>query len=37
MQNLQNEMRTWRRRLHMHPETAFEEVETAAFVAEKLR
>ena len=37
MQNLQNEMQTWRRRLHMHPETPFEEVETAAFVAEKLR
>ena len=37
MRNLQEEMQAWRRHLHMHPETAFEEVETAAFVAEKLR
>lgn len=29
-------MRQWRHALHQHPETAFEEVETAAFVAEKL-
>jgi hippurate hydrolase len=27
----------WRRHLHAHPELAFEEKETAAFVAEKLR
>ncbi|MEM6668229.1 MAG: amidohydrolase [Pseudomonadota bacterium] len=27
----------WRRDLHQHPETAFEETRTAAFVAEKLR
>ncbi len=27
----------WRRLLHSHPETAFEEVRTAAFVAERLR
>lgn len=27
----------WRRHLHRHPELAFEEVETAAFVAETLR
>lgn len=27
----------WRHTLHQHPETAFEEVKTAAFVAEKLR
>ena len=26
----------WRRHLHAHPETAFEETETSAFVAEKL-
>jgi amidohydrolase len=30
------EMTEWRRRLHAHPETAFEERETAAFVAERL-
>ena len=27
----------WRHYLHAHPETAFEETNTAAFVAEKLR
>ncbi|MGB0748431.1 MAG: M20 aminoacylase family protein [Magnetospiraceae bacterium] len=31
------QMVDWRHRIHAHPETAFEEVETAAFVAEKLR
>jgi len=31
------EMTAWRREIHMHPETAFEEVRTAAFVAEKLQ
>lgn len=31
------EMTAWRRALHAHPETAFEEVRTAAFVAAKLR
>jgi hippurate hydrolase len=31
------DMKTWRRHLHAHPETAFEEKATAAFVAEKLR
>src|SRR2546423_15550126 len=30
------ELRTWRRHLHAHPETAFEEARTSAFVAEKL-
>jgi len=30
------ELTEWRRHLHAHPETAFEEVATAAFVAEKL-
>ncbi|MBP2291213.1 M20 aminoacylase family protein [Azospirillum rugosum] len=30
-------MREWRHHLHAHPETAFEEHETSAFVAEKLR
>ncbi|MGH8801188.1 MAG: amidohydrolase, partial [Casimicrobiaceae bacterium] len=29
--------RSWRRHLHAHPETAFEETATAAFVAERLR
>ena len=31
------EMRDWRHRLHAHPETAFEETATSAFVADKLR
>jgi len=31
------ELTAWRRHLHMHPELAYEEVETAAFVADKLR
>ena len=31
------DMRTWRHHLHAHPETAFEEAATGAFVAEKLR
>ena len=30
-------MRDWRHHLHAHPETAFEEKATSAFVAEKLR
>ena len=30
-------MRAWRHHLHAHPETAFEETATAAFVAERLR
>ncbi len=30
-------LKEWRRHLHQYPETAFEEVQTAAFVAEKLR
>ena len=34
---LQEEMISWRRHLHQHPEFGFEEVETAAFVAQKLR
>jgi len=32
----ETEMRGWRRHLHAHPETAFEEHDTARFVAEKL-
>src|SRR6185369_678632 len=31
------EMTDWRRHLHAHPETAFEETATSAFVAGKLR
>ena len=31
------ELAQWRRQLHANPETAFEEQQTAAFVAEKLR
>ena len=33
----QDAMVDWRRHLHAHPETAFEEVATAAFVADKLQ
>ncbi len=33
---LHSEMSAWRQHLHRHPETAYEEVETAAFIAEKL-
>ncbi|MEJ7670585.1 MAG: M20 aminoacylase family protein [Casimicrobiaceae bacterium] len=31
------DLRGWRHHLHSHPETAFEEQETSAFVADKLR
>ena len=31
------ELKTWRRHIHANPELAFEEYDTAAFVAEKLR
>jgi amidohydrolase len=31
------DMKAWRHHLHAHPETAFEETATAAFVADKLR
>ncbi|MFJ5370496.1 amidohydrolase [Bosea sp. CER48] len=34
---LQNEMTSWRRHLHAHPEFGFEEKATAAFVAAQLR
>lgn len=34
---LEGEMTAWRRHLHAHPELGFEEVETARFVAGKLR
>ena len=32
----QDEMKAWRRDIHAHPETAFEETRTSDFVAEKL-
>lgn len=31
------EMRDWRRHMHMHPELSFEEVKTAKYIEEKLR
>ena len=31
-----DDMKTWRRDIHAHPETAFKEERTAAVVAEKL-
>jgi len=34
---LDADMRAWRHHIHAHPETAFEEKATAAFVADKLR
>lgn len=37
LKNLHEEMTTWRRDIHAHPETAFEEVRTSAIVAEKLK
>ncbi|MBL4908018.1 MAG: amidohydrolase, partial [Sneathiella sp.] len=36
IQAIHDEMTEWRHRIHMHPETAFEEFQTADFVAEKL-
>ena len=33
----QDELTAWRRHLHAHPELGFQEFETSAFVAEKLR
>lgn len=37
MSNLSAAMEAWRHHLHAHPETAFQEHATAAFVAEKLQ
>jgi amidohydrolase len=37
IETLQADMTQWRRDLHAHPETAFEENRTAAIVAEKLK
>ena len=34
---LHADMTSWRRHLHANPETAFEEHDTAAFIAERLR
>ncbi len=36
IQAIHKEMTEWRHRIHMHPETAFEEFQTSDFVAEKL-
>ena len=36
IQQLHADMREWRRHLHRHPETAFEETATAQFIADKL-
>ncbi|MEP3246804.1 MAG: M20 aminoacylase family protein [Sneathiella sp.] len=36
IEEMHAEMTEWRHRIHMHPETAFEEYQTADFVAEKL-
>ena len=35
-QKVKETLISWRHTLHAHPETAFEEVETARFVADKL-
>lgn len=37
LSGLHTDMRQWRRYLHQYPETAFEEFQTAQFVADKLR
>jgi amidohydrolase len=37
LEGLDRDMRAWRRHLHANPEFGFEERQTAAFVAEKLR
>ena len=36
IEQMRDQMQAWRRDIHAHPETAFEEVRTAAVVAEKL-
>ena len=36
IQHLHEDMRQWRRHLHQFPETAFEETQTAKFIADKL-
>jgi len=36
IESLHSEMTEWRHKIHMHPETAFEEHKTSDFVAEKL-
>lgn len=36
-EELKIQLSEWRHYLHAHPESAFEEINTAAFVAEKLR
>ncbi len=36
MSELKEALKSWRRYLHMHPETAFEELKTSEFLAERL-
>ena len=36
IENMQAEMQAWRQHIHQFPETAFEEVNTAQFISEKL-
>ncbi|MGZ8944010.1 MAG: amidohydrolase, partial [Methylococcaceae bacterium] len=36
LQQLHADMRLWRQHLHQFPETAFEEIQTAKFIADKL-
>ena len=36
VESLAPDMRAWRHHLHAHPETAFEETATSAFVADQL-
>jgi hippurate hydrolase len=35
-QNLHDDMRRWRQHIHQHPETAYEETDTADFISDKL-
>lgn len=37
MQRLHNDMRLWRQHIHRHPEMAYEEFNTAAFINDRLR
>jgi len=37
LEPLFNDMRQWRQHLHQHPETAFEEIQTAQFISDKLK
>jgi len=37
LESLFNNMRQWRQHLHQHPEMAFEEIQTAQFISDKLK